>query len=131
MSLTSKAAALSIRKFQMIDTPASAANLNLPDELIDRAYDVMSAELDHWQVVGPQVERRPNLPDRPFFTAVRAAEPAGLSTSAIELEPAQVHFQHFSEKKYAIAYVQWNGLKAVLADAEVQAGITRLGPDGA
>jgi hypothetical protein len=44
-------------------------NTSIPDNLIDRAYDIMSTELSHWQIVGPQHD-----PSGPFWTAARAPE---------------------------------------------------------
>lgn len=88
-----------------MNTPA---NDELPDELIDTAYEAMSAELDHWNIVGPLTERRaPPLPPREFWNAVRK------NNAAIEEQPRPTIF-HLKDRPTAIACVQWHGLKAAI-----------------
>jgi len=79
----------------------------ITDEQVDRAYEIMSEELNHWQIVGPLEERRgKHLPPREFWNAVR--------TTAINETHDPIIF-HLTTKANAIACVQWHGLKAVLA----------------
>lgn len=113
-----------------MNTPL-AANLNMPDELIDHAYDVMSTELDHWQVIGPQRGKSIGGVEQEFYTAVRAPDQAGYAPIIMpgkeaEATEATYHHQNFKSKPYAIAYVQWNSLRAVLSDAQIQLGIMKL-----
>lgn len=78
------------------------------DELVDKAYELMSDELHKWQIVGPLVERRKNFPDREYWNAVRTEQ------KAIDATPTH-EMTHLKDRSYAIACVQWHGLKAVLA----------------
>lgn len=78
---------------------------------VDHAYEIMSDELSHWQVVGPLAERRTNLPDREYWNAVRTSQ------VATDAEPT-ITITHLKDRAHAIACVQWHGLKAVLAAFE-------------
>lgn len=78
------------------------------EEIVDKAYELMSDELHKWQIVGPLAERRPNLPDREYWNAVRTEQ------TSIDSVPTH-EITHLKDRSYAIACVQWHGLKAVLA----------------
>lgn len=83
----------------------------IDEAAVDRAYEVMCAELNHWQIVGPLAERRPNLPDREYWNAVRTEQ------SAADAAPKH-EITHLKDRSTAIACVQWHGLRAVLTDLE-------------
>jgi hypothetical protein len=87
------------------------ANDPLPEKLIDDAYDIMSTELDHWQVIGPQMQGRTE-----FYSAVRRLEQAGFAPIMLKEDQAAAQIEHkeFTTKAYAIAYIQWRSLKVVL-----------------
>lgn len=91
----------------------TAANDPLPDDLIDSAYDIMCAELDHWQIIGPQQDARTRVE---FFSAVRRLDQQGFAPVSLREagSAAQIEHKAFTERKYAIAYIQWRSLKAVL-----------------
>lgn len=74
---------------------------------VDRAYEVMCEELNHWQIVGPLVERRRHLPDREYWNAVR--------TTVLDHGATVPEITHLDCKANAVACVQWHGLRAVVA----------------
>lgn len=86
-----------------------SAAADIPDELVDLAYEAMSAELSHWSIIGPLEDRRSgNLPVREFWNAVRTEQ------SSIDAAP-QHEITHLKSRQYAVACVQWHGLKAAIA----------------
>lgn len=105
----------------------TAALPELPEAILDRAYNVMSGELDHWQVVGPQMDAGSR---KEFYTATRKLDADGYAPPTAIHAPVgpndKIHFQHFSSKQFAVAYVQYNGLRAVLNDPEIRQAIIRL-----
>lgn len=95
----------------------------LPTELIDAAYDVMCGELDHWQVIGPQRDLKTK---QEFYSAVRRIEAQGYAPMILN-EPTATRVEHkeFTSKPYAIAYIQWRSLQAVLE--AMREHLTQLG----
>ena len=96
----------------------------LADDMYDRAYDVMCGELDHWQVAGPMVDPGTK---KQFWTAARKLDADGYAPPSAIHAPVgpqdKVHFQHFKDKGYAVAYIQYNSLRAVLNDPEIRQAI--------
>lgn len=90
------------------------------EEQVDEAYDVMSAELDHWDVVGPAkdghfVARRFDIVQQ------RHAPPSAIILPNQPLpEEAGVRIIHFKDKAHAIACVQWHSLQAVLRHFKIE-----------
>lgn len=84
------------------------ANDPVTEELVDLGYEAMCEELGHWNIVGPLEQRRPNLPPKEFWNAVRKNE------TLLQPEAAPTVISLIS-KQHAVACVQWHSLKAALA----------------
>lgn len=83
------------------------ANDELPEALVDRAYEAMCEELNNWSIVGPLEEPRAKpLPPREFWNAVRNPN------QIIGGTPTDLH--HLATRQHAVACVQWHGLRAAL-----------------
>jgi len=92
-----------------------ADNDTFNDLVIDRAYDLLCNELDHWQIVGPD--------NRGAYVAQRWQEPRGFAKQkpAAIIIPGQEQQQQagvisyvLKDKAYATACLHWHALQAVL-----------------
>lgn len=91
---------------------------NITDEVVDRAYDILCEELDHWRVLGPDKSGT--------YIAVRREDKLGYNASAI-IQPntppsdqQSLKTFHLKDKEFANACLQWHGLQAVLTQLEIE-----------
>lgn len=83
------------------------------DAKTDEAYDVMCAELDHWDILGPTAEGHYAVRRFPIVQQ-KYAKPSAIIIPDREPVEEGVKVIRFKDKEHAMACVQWHSLQAVL-----------------
>lgn len=88
----------------------------LPDDLVDRAYEAMTDELEFWRIIGPDAKGH--------YVAVRDSEiQMKMKATAIIMpnaadKPTATEVQkmfRMVDKAHAVACLQWHALRAAIA----------------
>lgn len=100
----------------------------ITDELVDRAYEAMTDELEFWRIIGPD--------NQGAFVALRDPEiQMKLKAAAVIMpntgpETATLVNYRLRDKAHAVACLQWHALKAALAAVKGELGPIPSNEDG-
>lgn len=103
---------------------------SITDLQVDQAYDAMCAEIDKWELVGPMQPVPSGEVRHGKAVMVEPYMVRGKFSSDGASDNSEVPFEHFTTKAHAVAFIQYQGLRAALHQfASATAGTSGQGSD--